>query len=55
MFNVRKTAQAAAWSLRRARDHMPHLTLIRLMYLTDRADKTSAACLIELIFICRRA
>lgn len=37
MFNVRKSVQVATWFLRQARSRMPHLKLMRLMYLADRA------------------
>lgn len=37
MFNERKAAQAAAWFLRQAGGRMPHLKLMKLMYLADRA------------------
>lgn len=36
MFNERKAAQVAAWFLRKQGGRMPHLKLIKLMYLADR-------------------
>ena len=36
MFNERKAAQVAAWFLRQESGRMPHLKLIKLMYLADR-------------------
>ena len=36
MFNERKAAQVAAWFLRQQGGRMPHLKLIKLMYLADR-------------------
>ena len=36
MFNERKAAQVAAWFLRQAGGRMPHLKLMKLMYLADR-------------------
>ncbi len=36
MFNERKAAQIAAWFLRQEAGRMPHLKLIKLMYLADR-------------------
>ena len=36
MFNERKAAQVAAWFLRQNQGRMPHLKLIKLMYLADR-------------------
>ena len=36
MFNERKAAQAAAWFLRQQGGRMPHLKLVKLMYLADR-------------------
>lgn len=42
MFNVRKSAQVATWFLRQGSGHMPHLKLMRLMYLAGRAAPTAA-------------
>ncbi len=36
MFNERKAAQVAAWFLRQQGGKMPHLKLLKLMYLADR-------------------
>lgn len=36
MFNERKAAQTAAWFLRQQGGRMPHLKLVKLMYLADR-------------------
>jgi uncharacterized phage-associated protein len=36
MFNERKAAQVAAWFLKRQGGRMPHLKLIKIMYLADR-------------------
>lgn len=36
MFNERKAAQIAAWFLRQEGGRMPHLKLMKLMYLADR-------------------
>lgn len=36
MFNERKAAQVAAWFLQQKAGRMPHLKLIKLMYLADR-------------------
>lgn len=36
MYNERKAAQIAAWFLRQQGGRMPHLKLIKLMYLADR-------------------
>lgn len=36
MFNERKAAQVAAWFLQQEGGRMPHLKLIKLMYLADR-------------------